>query len=99
MPWWDATFRSVQMSSELTVQNRERLKQVSVATISTCLFHEGVKQALPHGIIPVAPGQPRMVGEAFTLRFIPMREDVGFQSTYGASGNLHQRAFEECPEG
>src|SRR5882757_6965144 len=87
------------MSSNLALSNRERLKQVSIATISTCLYREGIKHATPHGIVPVAPGQPRMVGEAFTLRFVPMREDVGGQASYGAGGNLHQRAFEECPEG
>lgn len=87
------------MSSDLTAQNRERLKQVSVATISTCLFHEGVKQVSPHGIVPVSPIQPRMVGEAFTMRFVPMREDVGGHSTYGGADNVHQRAFEECPPG
>ena len=40
-----------------------------------------------------------MVGEAFTLRFIPMRDDIGGMSSYGAGGNVHQRAFEECPPG
>jgi regulator of RNase E activity RraA len=88
------------MSSNLALSNRERLMHVSIATISTCLYREGIKHATPHGIVPVAPGQPRMVGEAFTLRFVPMREDIGGPTSYvGAQGNLHQRAFEECPEG
>jgi regulator of RNase E activity RraA len=87
------------MSSQLTPSNRERLACVSIATISTCLYREGIKHAAPHGIVPVAAGQPRMVGEAFTLRFVPMREDVGGVASYGAGGSLHQRAFEECPPG
>jgi regulator of RNase E activity RraA len=87
------------MSQALTTQDRERLQQVSVATISTCLYRAGVKITCPHGIRPVAPGLPRMVGEAFTLRFIPMRDDVGAISSYGTAGNIHQRAFEECPPG
>ena len=49
-----------------------------------------------NGIVPVAPDQPRMVGEAFTLRFVPMREDIG-DATYGGTAN--QRAFDECPAG
>ena len=87
------------MSQALTAQDRERLKAVSVATISTCLYRAGVKVVCPHGIRPVAPGLPRMVGEAFTLRFIPARDDVGGASSYGSAGNIHQRAFEECPPG
>jgi regulator of RNase E activity RraA len=83
----------------LTAADRERLKQASIATISTCLYRDGVKVTCPHGIRPVAPGLPRMVGEAFTLRFIPMRDDVGGISSYGSGGNVHQRAFEECPPG
>jgi regulator of RNase E activity RraA len=91
------------MSNALTAQDRERLMQVSVATISTCLYRAGIKVVVPHGVRPLAPKQPRMVGEAFTLRFIPMRDDVGGMSSYGSpsygSGNVHQRAFEECPPG
>jgi regulator of RNase E activity RraA len=87
------------MSDALTAQEREWLTQVSVATISTCLYRAGIRVVCPHGIRPLAQGQPRMVGEAFTLRFIPMRDDVGGISSYGIGGNLHQRAFEECPPG
>jgi regulator of RNase E activity RraA len=91
------------MSNVLTAPDRERLTQVSVATISTCLYRAGIKVVVPHGVRPLSSGQPRMVGEAFTLRFIPMRDDVGGMSTYGSSsygsGNVHQRAFEECPPG
>jgi regulator of RNase E activity RraA len=87
------------MSDVLTAQEREWLTQVSVATISTCLYRAGVKVACPHGIRPLAQGLPRMVGEAFTLRFIPMRNDIGGMSSYGTGANVHQRAFEECPPG
>jgi len=83
----------------LTPENRERFKRVSIATISSCLYRQGLKHVTPHGIVPVTPTQPRMVGEAFTVRFVPMREDVGGPGTYGSQGNVHQRAFEECPEG
>jgi regulator of RNase E activity RraA len=83
----------------LTEENRARLAQVSVATISTCLYRAGVKRACPTGIAPVAAGQPSMVGPAFTLRFVPARDDVGGISSYGGASNVHQRAFEECPPG
>jgi regulator of RNase E activity RraA len=87
------------MSNALTAQDRERLKRVSIATISTCLYRAGVKVVCPNGVRPLTPWLPRMVGEAFTLRFIPMRDDVGGISSYGSGGNVHQRAFEECPPG
>jgi regulator of RNase E activity RraA len=85
--------------SQLTPSNRERLKQVSIATISSCLFRRGVRRVTPHGIVPVAANQPRMVGEAFTLRFVPMREDVEAQPPSNPAGAVHQRAFDECPAG
>jgi regulator of RNase E activity RraA len=83
----------------LTQENRLRLMQVSVATITTCLYRAGVKRASPTGIGPVDRDQPRMVGPAFTLRFVPARDDVGGISSYGGPSNVHQRAFEECPPG
>ena len=85
--------------SQLTPSNRERLKQVSVATISSCLFRRGVRHVTPHGIVPVAVDQPRTVGEAFTLRFVPMREDIEAQPPANPAGAVHQRAFDECPAG
>ena len=87
------------MRDVLTAEERGRLTQVSVATITTCLYRAGVRVVCPHGIRPVAAGLPRMVGAAFTLRFIPMRDDIGGMSSYGAGANVHQRAFEECPPG
>ena len=83
----------------LTPENRERLRQVSVSTLTTCLHRSGITRVCPLGIVPVAKGQPRLVGEAYTLRFVPMREDASDAATYGTAANLHQRAFEECPPG
>ena len=87
------------MTSTLTPLNRQRLREVSVSTLTTCLYRAGVKRVCPAGIVPLSRDQPRMVGEAYTLRFVPMREDVSDQASYGTAANLHQRAFEECPEG
>ena len=76
-----------------------KLREVSVATLTTCLYRAGIRRACPTGIAPVSKGQPRMVGEAFTLRFVPARDDVGGIKSYGGASNVHQRAFEECPPG
>ncbi|MBS0222469.1 MAG: ribonuclease activity regulator RraA [Proteobacteria bacterium] len=83
----------------LTSINREKLRQVSVSTLTTCLYRKGIKRVWPKGILPLSKDQPRMVGEAYTLRFVPMREDAGNQASYGTTANVHQRAFEECPTG
>ena len=83
----------------MNAETRARLSDVSVATITTVLYRLGIKRTCPTGIVPVTHGQPRMVGEAFTLRFVPARDDVGGISSYGGPANVHQRAFEECPPG
>ena len=83
----------------LTAENRARLLAASVATISTCLYRAGIRQACLTGVGPVAATQPRMAGPAFTLRFVPARDDVGGPASYDARGSLHQRAFEDCPPG
>ena len=67
--------------------------EVGVSTLTTCLYRRGIRNAYLHGITPVSKGA-RMVGEAFTMRFVPAREDVT-----DTRNNLHQRAFDECPAG
>jgi regulator of RNase E activity RraA len=67
--------------------------EVGVSTLSTCLYRRGIRNAYLHGITPVNK-ETRMVGEAFTMRFVPAREDVT-----DTRNNLHQRAFDECPAG
>lgn len=83
----------------LSAMDLDMLTQVSVATLTTCLYRAGVKHACPAGIVPLSKAQPRMVGEAFTLRFVPARGDIGGIGSYGTGANLHQLAFEQCPVG
>ncbi len=82
------------MSSALSAENRRRLAEVGVSTLTTCLYRRGLRNACLHGIVPVDRSMPRMVGEAFTLRLIPAQEDLD-----GNANSLQQRAFEECPPG
>ena len=51
------------------------------------------------GIAPLSPDQPQMVGPAFTLRFIPSREDLDSLANYSRSDNLHRRAHRGVPAG
>ena len=77
----------------ITAETRRLLLEVGVSTLTTCLYRRGIRNAYLHGITPVNKGT-RMVGEAFTMRFVPAREDVT-----DTRNNLHQRAFDECPAG
>jgi regulator of RNase E activity RraA len=81
---------------KLSPDNRERLAQVGVSTLTTCLLRRGLRNTCLRGVLPVAPALPRLVGEAFTLRFIPAREDI---DVLGGGPGIHQQAFEECPPG
>lgn len=87
------------MADALTAENRLKLSKVGISTLTTCLFRKGFRNTYLRGLVPVGPGLPRMVGEAFTLRFIPAREDLDQMATYATTRSVHQRAFEECPPG
>jgi regulator of RNase E activity RraA len=52
------------------------LAKVTTATLTTLLLKKGLRNVWMRGTRPLNPGQPRLVGKAFTLRFIPAREDL-----------------------
>ncbi len=78
---------------------RERLSQITTATISYQLLKRGIRDVFMQGIVPLSPGGERLVGEAYTLRYIPVREDPSDLSALGSAANLARRAIEECPAG
>lgn len=77
----------------------EKLKKVSTATIATCLFKKGLKNQFIQNVKPLKSGKPTMVGEAYTLRYIPAREDLNPISVFKDPKHLQRVAVEECPEG
>jgi regulator of RNase E activity RraA len=87
------------MPEGMNEESRRKLHEVGVATLTTCLFRRGFKNTYLRGVVPVRRDLSRMVGEAFTLRFIPAREDIGQMAAYANELSIHQRAFEECPSG
>lgn len=93
------TMKRTDISADDLAHAMALLAQTSVATITTCLYRAGIRRASPGGIVPLEKGQPRMVGIAYTVRFIPAREDVGGIASYGGAANVHQAAFEQCPPG
>jgi regulator of RNase E activity RraA len=85
--------------TELTDSTREKLKTVSVATLSTCLFKRGLRNQLIQDVHPLNPGAGPMVGEAFTLRYIPAREDLNPLQVLADPAHPQRRAVEACPPG
>lgn len=78
---------------------RARLSGVSTATLTTCLFKRGFRNVFLQEVYPVGPGLPRMVGEAFTLRSIPAREDLDVMAAYADPEHPQRKAIETCPAG
>jgi regulator of RNase E activity RraA len=83
----------------LSDETRARLSSVATSTLANCLLRRGLRNVLLLGVGPLGPQQPRMVGPAYTLRFMPAREDIDSMANYGLDTNLHRRAIEECPTG
>jgi len=76
----------------------ETLKSVSTATLTTVLLKKGLRNIWIRGTKPLKPGQGRVVGKAFTLRFIPAREDLATPASW-ASPISTRAAIEAMPEG
>jgi regulator of RNase E activity RraA len=76
---------------------RDRLKAVSVATLTTCLFKRGLRNQFIQDVHPLNPAAGPMVGEAFTLRYIPAREDLNPITVFQDRAHPQRRAVEECP--
>lgn len=78
---------------------KEKLKTVSTATIATCLFKRGLKNQFIQDVKPLKLNKPTMVGEAYTLRYIPAREDLNPIEIFRDPKHLQRIAVEECPIG
>ena len=82
----------------LTPEAIATLSRVSTATITTVLLKKGLRNVWMRGTKPLRPGQPRLVGPAFTLRFVPAREDLATPESW-ASPTSTRAAIEDMPEG
>ncbi|MFI4994664.1 MAG: ribonuclease activity regulator RraA [Hyphomicrobiales bacterium] len=83
----------------LNATTRERLRTVSVATLCTALFKRGLRNQFIQDVHPLGPADFPMVGEAFTLRYIPAREDLNPLSVFLDRGHPQRAAIERCPPG
>ena len=74
------------------------LQTVTTATLTTVLLKKGLRNVWMRGAKPIKPGQLRLVGRAFTLRFVPAREDLATPASW-ASPISTRAAIEAMPEG
>lgn len=85
--------------TKLSESTRDKLKQLSTATVATFLFKKGLKNQFIQGVVPLKKGRPTMVGEAFTLRYIPAREDLNSIEVFKDPKHPQRVAVESCTEG
>lgn len=87
----------------LKPETRDKLKTVSTATLCTALFKRGLRNQFIQDVRPVNADlqrdMPNMVGEAFTLRYIPAREDLNPISVFQDRSHPQRVAVETCPPG
>ena len=80
-------------------ETRAKLKGVSVATLTTALFKRGFRVQCIQDVHPLNPNAGNMVGEAFTLRYIPAREDLNPLTVFQDRSHPQRKAIEDCPPG
>jgi regulator of RNase E activity RraA len=74
------------------------LSGVSTATLTTVLLKKGLRNVWMRGTRPLRTGQPRCIGRAFTLRFVPAREDLATPESWGSPIST-RAAIEAMPAG
>lgn len=80
-------------------ETREALMGVSTATLTTALFKRGLRNVFLQDVHPVSAKGRNMVGPAFTLRYIPAREDLNQLSVFENPAHPQRVAIETCPPG
>ena len=83
----------------LSQDTRNKLMTVSVATLCTALFKRGLRNQFIQDVHPLNTNLPNMVGEAFTLRYIPAREDLNPINVFLDRSHPQRVAVEQCPPG
>ena len=85
--------------TKLTDATRDKLKTISTATVATALFKRGFRTQCIQDVHPLGPDQPTLVGEAFTLRYMPAREDLNKLDVFRDRSHPQRKAIEDCPPG
>lgn len=83
----------------LTPETRAQLTKVSTATLATALYKRGLRQQFIQNVLPLGRLTHSMVGEAFTLRYMPAREDLNPITVFQDPQHKQRVAIETCPPG
>lgn len=78
---------------------RAKLQKVSTATLCTALFKRGLRNQMIQNVHALNASLPTMVGEAFTLRYMPAREDINTIEVFKDRAHPQRKAVEDCPPG
>jgi len=87
------------MTGKLSQEARELLKKVSTATLTTQMLKRGFRNVFIQGVRPLNPDGPPLVGEAYTLRYIPSREDLDTLEVFKDRSHPQRKAVEDVPPG
>lgn len=87
------------IDTNFTPELKSMLQRVSVATLASALFKRGLRRQVIQDVRPVKPKGRNMVGPAFTLRYIPAREDRNQLDVFRNPEHPQRHAIETCPEG
>lgn len=82
----------------LPEQTRIALAGITTASLTTILLKKGLRNVWMRGTVPIRPGQGRRVGRAFTLRFVPAREDLATPESWSSPIST-RAAIEAMPDG
>jgi regulator of RNase E activity RraA len=85
-------------STPLSHDIKDALSKITTATLTTVLLKKGLRNVWLRGTRPIKAGQGRLVGRAFTLRFVPAREDLATPASWGSPIST-RAAIEAMPEG
>ena len=86
------------INMQLDARTVEILSGITTATLTTLLLKKGLRNVWLRGTRPLRPGQPRLVGRAFTLRFVPAREDLATPESWSSPIST-RAAIEDMPAG
>jgi len=82
----------------MTSAHHDALRGITTATVTTMLLKKGIRRCWMNGPKPLLPGGTRLVGPAFTLRFVPVREDLATPESWSKPIST-RGAIEAMPEG
>lgn len=82
----------------LDLKLKQALASVSTATLTTVLLKKGIRRSWMRGPMPLFAANARTVGRAFTLRFVPLREDLATPESW-SSPRSTRAAIEDMPDG